>query len=253
MRRQPFGGWKQASVGGGAKAGGPNYLIGFGSWHDAPESAVGLPQASGDPVTDAALAAAEQVGVDQSAVEWLRVALTTDVQAWDLEFRARDITGLSVETNLLRYRPVPVTVRVENATHAQLLRVVAAGSRARAHVTVSTREPLAGPLQRYLDQLGFSTHVENLVQWGARAAQLAAGGGRVRLLGGSTVELAAMVAGSPALAIYGGDVVTAGRVELLTFLHEQAVSITAQRFGTPRAYELEPERRRASAASARSA
>src|SRR5690242_21900286 len=32
VRRQPFGGWKRSSVGAGAKAGGPNYLIGLGSW-----------------------------------------------------------------------------------------------------------------------------------------------------------------------------------------------------------------------------
>ncbi|EMY32854.1 bifunctional proline dehydrogenase/pyrroline-5-carboxylate dehydrogenase [Arthrobacter crystallopoietes BAB-32] len=35
------------------------------------------------------------------------------------------------------------------------------------------------------------------------------------------------------MAIYANNVVAAGRVELLTFLREQAVSITAHRFGTP--------------------
>jgi RHH-type proline utilization regulon transcriptional repressor/proline dehydrogenase/delta 1-pyrroline-5-carboxylate dehydrogenase len=39
--------------------------------------------------------------------------------------------------------------------------------------------------------------------------------------------------GSPEIAVYGSDVVSAGRVELLTFLREQAVSITAHRYGTP--------------------
>ncbi len=32
VQRQPFGGWKKSSVGPGAKAGGPNYLMGMGSW-----------------------------------------------------------------------------------------------------------------------------------------------------------------------------------------------------------------------------
>src|SRR5690606_36626147 len=32
VQRQPFGGWKRSSVGPGTKAGGPNYLIGLGSW-----------------------------------------------------------------------------------------------------------------------------------------------------------------------------------------------------------------------------
>ena len=35
MQRQPFGGWKRSSVGAGTKAGGPNYLIGLGSWRSA--------------------------------------------------------------------------------------------------------------------------------------------------------------------------------------------------------------------------
>ncbi|MDF2442994.1 MAG: RHH-type transcriptional regulator, proline utilization regulon repressor / proline dehydrogenase, partial [Subtercola sp.] len=32
VRRQPFGGWKKSAVGAGTQAGGPNYLIGLGSW-----------------------------------------------------------------------------------------------------------------------------------------------------------------------------------------------------------------------------
>ena len=35
VRRQPFGGWKRSAVGPGAKAGGPNYLIGLDSWRRA--------------------------------------------------------------------------------------------------------------------------------------------------------------------------------------------------------------------------
>ena len=32
VQRQPFGGWKKSAVGAGTKAGGPNYLVGLGSW-----------------------------------------------------------------------------------------------------------------------------------------------------------------------------------------------------------------------------
>ncbi|MGB4780164.1 hypothetical protein, partial [Microbacterium sp.] len=49
-------------------------------------------------------------------------------------------------------------------------------------------------------------------------------------------EVAAVYAatgGKPDVAVYGGEVVSAGRVELLPYLREQAVSITAHRFGTP--------------------
>jgi RHH-type proline utilization regulon transcriptional repressor/proline dehydrogenase/delta 1-pyrroline-5-carboxylate dehydrogenase len=39
--------------------------------------------------------------------------------------------------------------------------------------------------------------------------------------------------GRPDLAVYSHPVTEAGHVELLPFLHEQAISITAHRFGTP--------------------
>jgi RHH-type transcriptional regulator, proline utilization regulon repressor / proline dehydrogenase / delta 1-pyrroline-5-carboxylate dehydrogenase len=235
VQRQPFGGWKRASVGNGCKTGGPNYLLAFGSWRDDPDSVGALEEVAEDPITGSTLAAARQADVSQAELAWLRTALATDVRAWDREFQARDVTGLSAEDNVLRYRPVAVTVRVEQATEVQLLRVVAAASRAQAAVIVSAARPLAEPVQRHLDRLSIPTRVENRVQWGARAAQLAAAGGRVRLLGGSSAELATAVSGSPALAIYAGEVVSAGRIELLTFLREQAISITAHRFGTPRA------------------
>ncbi|WP_314455011.1 hypothetical protein, partial [uncultured Microbacterium sp.] len=60
----------------------------------------------------------------------------------------------------------------------------------------------------------------------------------VRLLGGSPAAVAEVTGGSPALAVYAGEVTRAGHVELLPFLREQAVSITAHRFGTPRRYEV---------------
>ncbi|MFT2536380.1 hypothetical protein ACMWQD_28795, partial [Escherichia coli] len=72
--------------------------------------------------------------------------------------------------------------------------------------------------------------------WARRAARLARTGGRVRLLGGSVERFAADTAGSPAVALYAGDPTRTGEVEMLPFLREQAVSITAHRFGTPRRY-----------------
>ena len=39
--------------------------------------------------------------------------------------------------------------------------------------------------------------------------------------------------GNAGIALYPGPVVEAGRIELLTFLHEQAVAVTAHRFGSP--------------------
>ncbi len=236
VQRQPFGGWKKAAVGAGAKAGGPNYLIGLGTWQEEPP--LPAPEAS-DLLTDSMLAVAQAMELSPAENVWLRAALASDVRAWHQEFGvARDATGLTIENNLLRYLPVPVTLRVEAATQAQVLRTVAAGTRTRAPLTVSTAQPFSTPLLRQLDTLGIAVQVENPAQWRRRARDLARAGGRVRLLGGSVVSVMVAVSGSPSLAVYGGEVVSAGRIELLVFLREQAVSISAHRFGTPLTYRL---------------
>ena len=56
---------------------------------------------------------------------------------------------------------------------------------------------------------------------------------RVRLVGSPASSLAEPTGGRVDLAIYAHPVTEAGRVELLPFLKEQAISITAHRFGTP--------------------
>jgi RHH-type proline utilization regulon transcriptional repressor/proline dehydrogenase/delta 1-pyrroline-5-carboxylate dehydrogenase len=230
VQRQPFGGWKKSAVGPGAKAGGPNYLFALGSWTDrAPTTHAPL-----DELGRRAIEAARAAGASESDVGWLTDALGTDVDTWASEFGvARDATGLEHEQNVLRYRPVPVTVRDEGARPVELLRVVAAGLRAGAPITVSAAH-IAPALARYLSAAGVAQHEEDLHACAARVA----GGGRVRLIGGSSTALAEATGGTPAVAIHGGDVVSAGRVELLTFLREQAVSICAHRFGTPRRYDV---------------
>ncbi len=232
--RQPFGGWKKASVGAGAKAGGPNYLVGLGNWCDAPINGASLARGAEGPIIRRTLAAAAAANVTQAESDWLRAALTTDELAWEQEFGvARDVSALSIESNLLRYQPVAVTIRAEQYAATKLLRTAAAGIRADAPLTVSVLHPLVEPVQTYLNASGAQIYVETPEQWAARAVRLAAACGRVRLLGASALNLAQAIGGSPALAVYCGEVVSAGRVELLTFLREQAISITTHRFGRP--------------------
>jgi RHH-type proline utilization regulon transcriptional repressor/proline dehydrogenase/delta 1-pyrroline-5-carboxylate dehydrogenase len=144
-----------------------------------------------------------------------------------------------VERNVFRYRPVPVTLRLAEATPmGQLVRLLAAATRASAPVWISSAVPLPEPLidvfAGALSPLDVrSVVIETDAAWLARAAAGELSTSRVRLAGGDAKALASAVGGSPDLAIYGGDVTAAGRIELLPFLHEQAVSITAHRFGNP--------------------
>jgi RHH-type proline utilization regulon transcriptional repressor/proline dehydrogenase/delta 1-pyrroline-5-carboxylate dehydrogenase len=56
---------------------------------------------------------------------------------------------------------------------------------------------------------------------------------RIRLLGGDASTVAEAVGGAPDVAIWSGAVTASGRIELLPFLREQAIAVTAHRFGNP--------------------
>ena len=247
VQRQPFGGWKRSSVGAGTKAGGPNYLIGLGSWRatsgGAPSSTLHL-RGLDTRITD--LIEAAQPSLDYEGFEWLRRGALSDAVMWDREFgRVRDVSRLGVERNLFRYRPVPVAVRATpDATWQSVLRVVVAGIRAGGRFSLSAPVGLPGPVRRALGELDVPVFVETDDEWIARVRheRSAGGAGRVRIVGRAgapaTSEalqeaLAAATGGDPDLAVYAHDVTTAGRLELLPFLHEQSVSITAHRFGNP--------------------
>jgi RHH-type transcriptional regulator, proline utilization regulon repressor / proline dehydrogenase / delta 1-pyrroline-5-carboxylate dehydrogenase len=235
VQRQPFGGWKKAAVGAGSKAGGPNYLVGLSEWTDAPVTST----RELDALATGAVGALAAAGDADADIAWLRGALATDIDAWADEFGVvRDATGLVTEQNALRYQAVPVTVRFEGDRVAELIRVVAAGRRARARVAVSTATALPAAVASWLGTQDVTVATEGAAAWAAHAQRLAARDGRVRLVGAAAADTAAAVNGSPSLALYANPVVAAGRVEILTFLREQAVSVTAHRFGTPHRYEI---------------
>jgi RHH-type proline utilization regulon transcriptional repressor/proline dehydrogenase/delta 1-pyrroline-5-carboxylate dehydrogenase len=237
VRRQPFGGWKRSSVGAGTKAGGPNYLVGLTDWVTRPSAATAV----AGPAAESLLAAARSAGLGN--LDMISRALRSDALAWESEFgTARDVSGLEAERNVLRYRPHPVHVRLASDSVADLVRVVAAGVAAGggsgAGVVVSSAVSLPTPVERAFAAGGVSSVVEDRAAWEDRLRALP--GGRVRLIGGDASQLYDAIDGRPDIAIYAGDVTESGRVEMLPFLREQAISITAHRFGTPHrlAYEF---------------
>ena len=224
VQRQPFGGWKRSCVGATAKAGGPNYLVHLGSWEPAPlrNPHRGLTLSDG---VNGLLDAARQ-GVDDATYDYLMGAAQSDQSAWEREFGIlKDVSGLGIERNIFRYLPTPVEIRHEpNAPIGELLRVLLAAKRANAPITVSVAEMVSGGLNQNI-------LVESTSQWLARMTSL--GAARVRLIGADASALSAAIDGNPDIAIHSEPVTAAGRIELLPFLREQAVSITAHRFGNP--------------------
>jgi RHH-type proline utilization regulon transcriptional repressor/proline dehydrogenase/delta 1-pyrroline-5-carboxylate dehydrogenase len=240
VQRQPFGGWKRSSVGAGAKAGGPNYLYTLGSW-EAIDPAPGQDlRLDGLNERVASVVKKGQAGLSFEEFDWVRTAALSDQAAWKQQFgSSRDVTGLGVERNVLRYRPVPVTIRLaEGQTLAHLVRLIAAAARTRTPIAISSAVPLPAPLMTAFESVLPPVPVRSVrIETDASFADHAAAGltTRLRLVGSPAVAraLAEAVQGSPDLAIYSGPVTVAGRVELLPFVREQAVSVTAHRFGNP--------------------
>jgi RHH-type proline utilization regulon transcriptional repressor/proline dehydrogenase/delta 1-pyrroline-5-carboxylate dehydrogenase len=104
-------------------------------------------------------------------------------------------------------------------------------------------------VRRSLSELRVAVAVESDDEWIARMAaspedaileaDAAPRASRVRLVGPRDAvaalhrALAEATGGDPDLAVYDGEVTSAGRIELLPFVHEQAITITAHRFGNP--------------------
>jgi RHH-type proline utilization regulon transcriptional repressor/proline dehydrogenase/delta 1-pyrroline-5-carboxylate dehydrogenase len=234
VQRQPFGGWKRSAVGAGAKAGGPNYLLHLGSWTtEAGEPSQGLSNAGLDGRV-AALLDSAQAGLDWNHFDIARRGAKSDAVAWSESFAPVDRSGLGVERNVLRYRPVPVTVRLsDDGERHELLRVLSAATLARSKVTLSSAHKLPRPMRALLKEWGVRVAIENDEAWLARVTADGVATPRIRLIGGSAARLAESLGGEPDVAVYAGEVTRAGRIELLPFLREQAVSITNHRFGNP--------------------
>ena len=216
VRRQPFGGWKKSAVGAGHKAGGPNYLVGLGSWTSAVAHADAEPLSPGRRLLEAA-------GGDAR----LERALRSDAAASRDVFAASDVSALMAERNVFRYLPATVHVRLAEAGDpADLLRTVAAALAADADLTVSSAVDLPA-----LASVGVEVVVEDDAAWAAGLPN--AGHQRIRLVGAAASVVAQALDGRPDVAVFDHPVVESGRVERLPYVLEQAVSITAHRFGTP--------------------
>ncbi len=185
--------------------------------------------------------------------------------------RSRDTADLVVERNVIRFRPQSVVVRQSSGVGAgDLVRVLVAATAARAHVLLSTARPLPAELLPLfstarspldvVDQVveddatflgraaagtllqdGWSDGAEPEVDpidlvlaQGAEPRRHAAFGGpgsRVRLLGGDARALEEALGAGTETTIHDDPVVESGIVEMLHFLREQTVSVTAHRHG----------------------
>ena len=225
VRRQAFGGWKKSAVGPTAKAGGPNYLFCLTDWRRASNSAR-------EPIASKSLnqllVMATASTLSDSELESLLRAAQSDTAAMRYYFGAQvDESKLSSEINLLRYLRSDCTVRIQKSASQYDSWRVAASLLALGSGEISA-ESLPKRMVEFLSENGIGVLVEDEASWLGSVAKRPR---RVRVIG--SVAKAAPPLDSPDVALYDNEPTESGIIDLLPFFKEQAVSITAHRFGNP--------------------
>lgn len=262
VQRQPFGGWKRSVVGEGAKAGGPNYLFGFGDFYTLP-----LEKPATNAQCKEQLDKLLEVGaelLDKSEYDQLFLAVQADERAVESEFDiCHDPSQVKVERNILRYIPAAATIRVgQGVGDLKLLRALSAGlalgsieqdndgvfirrfagnGRVEMDLTLSIGRQISDKLADFLTDHGVKVKVESFAHFCQDLAKKKLSyDERVRLIDEDASELRHAVGGNIDLAVWSGELTNCGRVEILPFVHEQAVSITNHRFGnrTPLTHQV---------------
>jgi RHH-type proline utilization regulon transcriptional repressor/proline dehydrogenase/delta 1-pyrroline-5-carboxylate dehydrogenase len=205
--RQPFGGWKASSVGSGAKAGGPNYVL-----------QLCRPRPGPPPAEEPAAA----LGAVAAGYE----------RAWQEHFaQTSEPVRLLGERNVFRYRPCRrVLVRGEAGTAAGRLalgQTVLAGRACGVPLTVS----LAAEATAAWVPEGTEPTVVVEAEAGLIARLAAAGAERLRALVPLSREVRA-AAHAAGLVVLDAPVVAAGRLELRHYVREQTISQLVHRYGS---------------------
>lgn len=226
--RQPFGGWKQSSVGPTAKAGGPNYVMTLGRWQqvtDPRETTELSPKIL-------AILTRWQTELDEATLAATTAAARSFARWWRDEFSIEhDPSGLRSETNIFRYRQFDgeILLRVgEDVTTLDIAVAVIASATVGASLCISTAVPL--DLHPDIDAVIESN--EMLIK---RMSELQVC--RLRMPGNKNVRIAsaAHVAG---ITVDTAPVLRNGRVELVHWLREQTVTECQHRYGLIRSHSI---------------
>ena len=225
VRRQPFGGWKASSVGPGAKAGGPNYVLQLARWRQ-----VSMPAADGEPLPEplAALLARCVTELSDSDARLLTASAASYAHAWREHFgREHDPSAIRGERNAFRYRPCRRVI-ARGTTGVALCQVALAACVTGARLTVSL-----APDSRRWPWLAEHGGLELVVEAEAGFVdRLAHPAGAERVRAWDRISTAARAAAnSTGVAVVDAPVLANGRLELRWYLREQSISHVLHRYG----------------------
>ncbi|MDH3599574.1 MAG: proline dehydrogenase family protein [Candidatus Tectomicrobia bacterium] len=228
VQRQPFGGWKASSVGPGAKAGGPNYVLQFAHWQQ-----VRLPKRRAKISGKLAplLSRCSNQVLDPEGRDWLRASAKSYAWHWQAYFsQEHDPSRLSGESNVLRYQPCRgLIVRLPDyPAPISVAQVILAVRMTGQSLTVSLSS--ADSVWSWLvHEEGISVAVEDESGLAVRLQETHAYD-RLRLLG-PVSEALRRVANEAGIHVIDAAALANGRLELRHYLREQAISHTMHRYG----------------------
>jgi RHH-type proline utilization regulon transcriptional repressor/proline dehydrogenase/delta 1-pyrroline-5-carboxylate dehydrogenase len=227
--RQPFGGWKASSVGPGAKAGGPNYVLQLARWRQ-----VALPVDGAECAPEVATLLDRLLAdaADEQARALLRASAASYAGAWQGHFGMPHATShFQGEQNVFRYRPCrQVLVRASAASPDERLalgQVLLATRTCGVRPTVSL--PRGDRYFRRLEEAGLPVFEESDTDL-ARRLRSTDGLERLRLL--APVSPGARSAAHEAgVAVVDAPALASGRLELRWYVREQTTSRVTHRHG----------------------
>lgn len=227
VQRQPFGGCKQSSFGGGAKAGGPNYLLQL--MHRDEQNIADLENPLSDKVAALEVWIAEQQFSQEEQKLW-RQSAHSYAFYWQCYFsHDHDPCAIVGQHNILRYRPHhQMTVRYqERDSLIDLLRVIAAVLTVDCPLTISYSNADLMPLVK-ADWMAntplLTIKEESEEELCARAPA------RVRFISQPSQSLRKHLCEN-FCQIHDAAVLAHGRLELLNYLREISLSIDYHRYG----------------------
>jgi len=241
--RQPFGGMGKSALGAGIKAGSPNYVYQF---MDVKETAY---PAFGDIEKETRLL--RMANEWEIECRWNRFddAITEDINKtvraiksyvyqWENEFgREHDYFNLRGQDNHFRYLPkgrVAIRIHPEDTLFEVLARIAAARI-ARCHPVVSLPPGLSSRVTEFLNSHHGRRLVEDTPVEAQTDAQLAAMMPRIHRIRYAAAErvpsLVYEKAAETGFYISRAPVYMEGRIELLQYIQEQAVSHNYHRYG----------------------
>lgn len=230
VQRQPFGGWKNSVFGPGAKAGGPNYVSLLAEWNqDALPTMLATPKSPTSTLLSTLLQQLEE------SEEALRASASSYAKWWNDEFSIEhDPSQLHGESNHFRYRPFArILLCATGMSDEQVAQVSLAVATCGVKMDISVDK--ASALIKSLPCAVVEETEKALIK---RLPDCAAQYGILRVLTPS--QDLQRTANDAALQTVISKPLANGRLELLVYLREQAISETTHRYGNviPKAHEV---------------